>query len=164
MTARQIGLALGPLVFAVTLLTAPPAGMDGAAWLVAGLVVWMAAWWMTEAVPLTATASGQHVLTATSYSKSVLRASAGLVAEELDHVDYFPSFEIITHPVFGGRFFASNARSVKPEGVETVMGHFFADQARCFGLQAEEDQKAAEPGYSETDIQCEEALLDAFAS
>ncbi len=30
--------------------------MDGAAWLVAGLVVWMAAWWMTEAVPLTATA------------------------------------------------------------------------------------------------------------
>lgn len=56
MTARRIGLALGPLAFAVTLLTAPPAGMDGAAWLVAGLVVWMAAWWMTEAVPLTATA------------------------------------------------------------------------------------------------------------
>ena len=56
MTARRIGLALGPLAFATTLLTAPPAGMDGAAWLVAGLVVWMAAWWMTEAVPLTATA------------------------------------------------------------------------------------------------------------
>jgi sodium-dependent dicarboxylate transporter 2/3/5 len=30
--------------------------MDAGAWLVAGLVVWMAAWWMTEAVPLTATA------------------------------------------------------------------------------------------------------------
>lgn len=30
--------------------------MDPAAWLVAGLVIWMAAWWMTEAVPLTATA------------------------------------------------------------------------------------------------------------
>ena len=51
MTIRQIGLALGPLVFALTALSAPPAGMSGEAWLVAGLVVWMAAWWMTEAVP-----------------------------------------------------------------------------------------------------------------
>jgi sodium-dependent dicarboxylate transporter 2/3/5 len=53
---RQIGLALGPAVFALTALTAPPEGMDASAWLVAGLVIWMAAWWMTEAVPLTATA------------------------------------------------------------------------------------------------------------
>ncbi|MEL6878151.1 MAG: SLC13 family permease [Pseudomonadota bacterium] len=36
--------------------TAPPAGMPTEAWLVAGLVVWMASWWMTEAVPLTVTA------------------------------------------------------------------------------------------------------------
>ncbi|PKP62203.1 MAG: C4-dicarboxylate ABC transporter, partial [Alphaproteobacteria bacterium HGW-Alphaproteobacteria-9] len=34
----------------------PPAGMAPGAWLVAGLVVWMAAWWMTEAVPLAVTA------------------------------------------------------------------------------------------------------------
>ncbi len=52
----MIGLILGPLVFAITAITAPPAGMPGEAWLVAGLVVWMAAWWMTEAVPLTVTA------------------------------------------------------------------------------------------------------------
>ena len=56
MTARRIGLVLGPLVFAITAFTAPPAGMSAEAWLVAGLVVWMASWWMTEAVPLTATA------------------------------------------------------------------------------------------------------------
>ncbi len=56
MTARQIGLVLGPLAFAVTALTAPPSGMGAEAWLVAGLVIWMAAWWMTEALPLTATA------------------------------------------------------------------------------------------------------------
>jgi len=55
MNARQIGLFAGPLVFAITALTAPPEGMDAAAWLVAGLVVWMAAWWITEAVPLTVT-------------------------------------------------------------------------------------------------------------
>jgi len=56
MTARQIGLILGPFVFAITTLTAPPTGMSGEAWLVAGLVIWMASWWMTEAVPLTVTA------------------------------------------------------------------------------------------------------------
>lgn len=53
---RSIGLVLGPLALALTALTAPPAGMPPGGWLVAGLVVWMAAWWMTEAVPLSVTA------------------------------------------------------------------------------------------------------------
>ncbi|PLK24072.1 C4-dicarboxylate ABC transporter [Porphyrobacter sp. TH134] len=56
MTAGRIGRVLGPLAFALTLVLAPPAGMPSGAWLVAGLVVWMAVWWMTEAVPLTVTA------------------------------------------------------------------------------------------------------------
>ncbi|MBD2840945.1 SLC13 family permease [Erythrobacter rubeus] len=56
MTARRIGLFLGPLVFAITMLTPAPAGMNAESWLVAGLVIWMATWWMTEAIPLTATA------------------------------------------------------------------------------------------------------------
>ncbi|MEO0058232.1 MAG: hypothetical protein RIT17_1708 [Pseudomonadota bacterium] len=55
-TLRRIGLALGPLAFALTMLLPPPAGMPTGAWLVAGLVGWMAAWWMTEAVPLSVTA------------------------------------------------------------------------------------------------------------
>ncbi len=55
MTARRIGLFAGPLIFAITALTAPPAGMSAQGWLVAGLVVWMAAWWITEAVPMTVT-------------------------------------------------------------------------------------------------------------
>jgi len=56
MDARRIGLFIGPLAFALTVIVQPPAGMPGEAWLVAGLVVWMASWWMTEAVPLTVTA------------------------------------------------------------------------------------------------------------
>jgi len=60
MTARaigpRIGRALGPLIFAITALAPSPAGMNAEAWLVAGLVIWMAAWWITEAVPLAATA------------------------------------------------------------------------------------------------------------
>ena len=56
MTPQRFGLFFGPLAFAITVFTTPPAGMPAGAWLVAGLVVWMASWWMTEALPLTATA------------------------------------------------------------------------------------------------------------
>lgn len=54
--ARKIGLIAGPLGMLVTLLAAPPAGMPDTAWSAAGLVWWMATWWMTEALPLSATA------------------------------------------------------------------------------------------------------------
>ena len=56
MKASRIGFWLGLAGFAATLLLAPPADMSPAAWHTAGLVVLMAAWWMTEAIPLTATA------------------------------------------------------------------------------------------------------------
>ncbi len=56
MTAQRIGFIVGILAFALTIILPAPAGMPREAWLVAGLVVWMAAWWMTEAIPLTATA------------------------------------------------------------------------------------------------------------
>ena len=54
--SQRAGFWIGLAGFAATLVLPAPAGMTGPAWLVAGLVVWMAAWWMTEAVPLTATA------------------------------------------------------------------------------------------------------------
>ncbi len=56
MTAQRIGFAIGLAAIATTLLIPAPAGMPPQAWIVAGLVVWMASWWMTEAIPLTATA------------------------------------------------------------------------------------------------------------
>ena len=56
MTARRIGFWLGIAGFALTILTPPPGGMPEAAWPAAGLVWWMALWWMTEAIPLYATA------------------------------------------------------------------------------------------------------------
>ncbi|MEP1420545.1 MAG: DASS family sodium-coupled anion symporter [Erythrobacter sp.] len=56
MSARRIGLFLGPLAFAAASLMPALGAMATEAWLVAGLVVWMAAWWMTEAVPLPVTA------------------------------------------------------------------------------------------------------------
>ena len=56
MTARRIGFWLGMAGFLLTLLISPPGGMPGKAWTTAGLVWWMAAWWMTEALPLYVTA------------------------------------------------------------------------------------------------------------
>jgi len=56
MNSRSIALVAGPLGFLVTLALAAPAGMPLPAWHTAGLVWWMAAWWMTEALPLSATA------------------------------------------------------------------------------------------------------------
>jgi len=56
MNAQKVGRMLGPLIFAITLISTPPTDMPSEAWLVAGLVIWMAIWWMTEAIPLSATA------------------------------------------------------------------------------------------------------------
>lgn len=44
-------------------------------------------------VPLTATATDDHVLVATTKSKSVLRTVAGQLSDEYDYIDYFPSYD-----------------------------------------------------------------------
>jgi sodium-dependent dicarboxylate transporter 2/3/5 len=56
MVAKRIGFWLGIAGFLATLILSAPAGMPELAWPTAGLVFWMAAWWMTEALPLSATA------------------------------------------------------------------------------------------------------------
>lgn len=107
-------------------------------------------------VPLTATASAQHVLPATIYSKSVLRAVAGELYDSLADVDYFPSYEIVASHPSRGFFFASNLREVSPHGVEVVMKAFLAEHAPL-------SREAAKKKKSGEDIVCEEALLEAFA-
>ncbi len=117
-------------------------------------------------VPLTATASGEHVLTATSYSKSVLRSVAGDLAADLDGVDYFPSYEIITHPAFRGMFYAPNQRSVISKGVDHVMESFFAAQQARFPQKSVRGRGKGQVGAgdrSDRAIKCEEEMLDAFA-
>ncbi|MBT8427436.1 MAG: anion permease, partial [Erythrobacter sp.] len=56
MTAKRIGFLAGVLALVLAIFAPLPAGMGREALIVAGLVVLMAAWWMTEALPLTATA------------------------------------------------------------------------------------------------------------
>ena len=121
-------------------------------------------------VPLTATAAEQHVLQSTTYSKSVLRAVCGTLMEDKDAaLDYFPSYEIITAPFSKGAFFEENMRSVRPEGVETVMRVFFDQHGSAEAPAAEpvETEVTEEPARSaddmKDDLQCEEVLLDAFS-
>ncbi len=54
--ARRIGLAAGFAACLLMLLAGPPDGLAPQAWAVAAIGVLMALWWMTEALPLAATA------------------------------------------------------------------------------------------------------------
>ncbi len=96
-------------------------------------------------VPLTATASGEHVLTATTYSKSVLRGVAGELCQKYPFVDYFPSYELITAPVMRGVFYESNLRSVAIEGVDVVMSHFFSQHGMASRDEPAEAANARPP-------------------
>ena len=53
---ERVGLVAGPLAFAGMLLAPAPAGLGETGWRVAAAGVWMGVWWMTEALPLAATA------------------------------------------------------------------------------------------------------------
>lgn len=76
-------------------------------------------------VPLAATMTHNHVLQATTYSKSVLRVAAEAARERYAHVDYFPSYEIITATGRAHEFFAGDRRNITPAGVNRVMDLFF---------------------------------------
>ncbi|GLK66382.1 GSCFA domain-containing protein [Hansschlegelia plantiphila] len=111
-------------------------------------------------VPLAATATPHHVLTATSYSKATLRAVAGYLAEKYECVDYFPSYEIVSSHPFHGFFFERDLRNVNDKGVDFVMSHFFG----------EHKLKAAKPRTSikkvrksDEDVWCDEKVLERYA-
>jgi sodium-dependent dicarboxylate transporter 2/3/5 len=53
---RRVGLAAGPLLCVALLLFPTPDGLDPAAWRTAAVGALMAVWWITEALPIAATA------------------------------------------------------------------------------------------------------------
>jgi sodium-dependent dicarboxylate transporter 2/3/5 len=56
-SSQKAGLWLGPLLFlAMAIVTDIQSIMATDAWLVAGVAIWMAVWWSTEAIPVPATA------------------------------------------------------------------------------------------------------------
>lgn len=106
-------------------------------------------------VPLTATATEHHVLSAAVYSKSVLRGVAGEMAEDFEDVTYFPSYEIISSHPSGGMFFNPDQRTVNQFGVDYVMKHFFSGPlAEEFGAGHTADEDG------DLDLICDEERLE----
>lgn len=54
--SQLAGLLLGPVFLLLTLVLPAPEGMSDAGWAAAGLMLLMATWWSTEAIPIPATA------------------------------------------------------------------------------------------------------------
>lgn len=113
-------------------------------------------------VPLTATASGEHALTANTYSKSVLRAVAGDVTRCRPDTDYFPGYELITGIPFRSMNYQENLRNVTPEGVSFVMGAFFDGLSDVRSRATGENLAGRETDEDDVDLACEDELLDAF--
>lgn len=107
-------------------------------------------------VSLAATATDQHVLVATTYSKSVLRGVAGDLASDIPGVFYFPSFEIITGAPARHMFYNPDLRTVCEAGVAAVMQHFFAGTPAPENLLATPLVPETMRGFEN----CEEAHLD----
>jgi hypothetical protein len=115
-------------------------------------------------VPLTATATNDHVLVATNYSKSVLRAAAGELSTIRRWIDYYPSFEIITSPVSRGAHYAGNLRSITQDGVDHVLSHFFSGIRRFDPKTgAINESVARSANLADEDVVCEEVILNAFS-
>lgn len=126
-------------------------------------------------VPLAATARrDQHVLTATTYSKSVLRVAADMLTSRFPHVHYFPSYEIITGPFSRGAYYAEDLRNVLENGVSHVMGLFMkhatgetasvaanANSAPSQSVAAEAGDNAQSLAAKLVQVECDEAGLDA---
>ena len=81
-------------------------------------------------VPLIATYERDHVLGATSYSKSVLLVAAREVQRAYDNVDYFASYELLWSPCMPKSSFAEDGRTITDAGVEYVMRTFCRHYAR----------------------------------
>jgi hypothetical protein len=118
-------------------------------------------------VPLMATAEPEaHVLTATTYSKSVLRVAAEMLRKQFAHVHYFPSYEIITGHFNRGRYYAEDLRSVTEEGVSHVMRLFLqhatdgAVTTNAPAMEAVNGNTYMAQAEALVEVECDEIALD----
>jgi GSCFA family len=112
-------------------------------------------------VPLAATAENRHVLTATTYSKAVLRVAAEQLCR-LPDTYYFPAYEIVT--AAGQDYMAEDRRSVLERGVRHVMSLFFRHVlggAEALPIVAVQDDFLRQ-GQAIVDTLCDEQRLDSL--
>jgi hypothetical protein len=77
-------------------------------------------------VGLMRTFSGEDIVVANTYSKSVLRAVAGQIVREFDNVLYWPSYELALRM----DLYEEDGRHVSPEGIDFIVGNFLKAYAR----------------------------------
>ena len=106
---------------------------------------------------------GKHVLASTIYSKSTLISVAGQLSTNQANIDYFPSYEIVTNPRMHSTAFADNLRSVRDETVQVVMRHFFS-QHPMIRNESYQNKTSKLSTMRNEDVQCEEALIEAFSN
>jgi hypothetical protein len=119
-------------------------------------------------IPIIATATDDHVLAASTYTKSVLRVAAGMIARRHEAVAYFPSYEVVTGPQTRGRYFAEDLRSLTDEGMDRVMGLFFSHmvagggQAPSSSIDEQDDRQTAFAAEARkiVEVLCDEEMLD----
>lgn len=119
-------------------------------------------------VPLMATAEhNAHVLTATTYSKSVLRVAAESLTKQNNHVHYFPSYEIITGAFNRGQYYSSDLRNVVESGVSHVMKLFLQHATNGVSIKNLTKKLIKKPeddflkqAESFVEVECDEAELD----
>jgi hypothetical protein len=114
-------------------------------------------------VPLAATYESRHVWTSTTYSKAALRVAAEETVRRFGNAFYFPSYEIITSPAAGGRYYDDDLRSITRAGVKHVMRVFFENCVDDTASASAVDQaQLREALMSDMEILCdEEQLLNA---
>jgi hypothetical protein len=105
-------------------------------------------------VPLAATFSGGHVLTATGYSKAVLRVAAQELADAFEHVAYFGSYEIVTATGDSAAYFEADRRSVSDAAVAHVLSCF---RAQFLGGESEAAMVSPLPASPSAMTMCDEA-------
>ena len=118
-------------------------------------------------VPLVATAEPDaHVLSATTYSKSVLRVAAETLRRAQPNVHYFPSYEIITGAFNRGRYFARDLRNVTEDGVRHVMRLFMAHatdtlvEAPRPKHKSRDEDEHLKIAARVVEVECDEVALD----
>lgn len=117
-------------------------------------------------VPLIATArEDQSVITATSYSKAVLRVATETLARDLDNCVYFPSYEVITGNFSGGSYYEEDLREVRDQGVQHVMSlfmkHYTDDSAvnEVLDMAVDDVVNFVDSVEKELDIICDEQRI-----
>jgi len=114
-------------------------------------------------VPIIATYENRHVWVASTVTKARLRVAADEAEHAHLQVMYFPSYEVITSPAAGNRYYADDLRQVTEAGVKHVMRlfsrHFMqAGPPAATASNIEQDLKRAQ---LHSDVVCEEELIAA---